>query len=249
MLYVHNLRVNVNDVSILKGLNLEIKPGQVHAVMGPNGSGKSTLGKVIAGDPLYQVTAGDISFELNNKNKSIVDLEPEVRARMGIFLSFQYPPEIAGVDNKEFLRACFNAICEDQGIEPMNNDRFSEFVKNKITELGLDEYLLNRELNVDFSGGEKKKNEMIQLAVLSPRLAILDEIDSGLDIDALKNVAMQLSKFRDPQRSFLIITHYNRLLEYIEPDYVHVLFDGKIIRTGDKELALEIEKSGYDKLI
>ncbi len=249
MLEIRNLHAKVDDVQVLKGLNLTVKSGEVHAIMGPNGGGKSTLAKVLAGHPEYEVIDGSINYEVNLKTKSIVELSADERSKLGIFLAFQYPVEIPGVPNLEFLRAAFNSLCKYQGIEEMNTDRFLAFVHEKMAMLNIDESFLDRELNVDLSGGEKKRNEILQMAVLSPRLSVLDEIDSGLDVDSLKIVSDGVNKLRSADNAFVLITHYQRLLNHIEPDFVHVLYGGKIVASGDKSLALEIENKGYDWLI
>ncbi|NRA65600.1 MAG: Fe-S cluster assembly ATPase SufC [Pseudobacteriovorax sp.] len=249
MLNISGLKAKVGDIDVLKGLDLSVSAGEIHAIMGPNGSGKSTLGKVLSGHPEYDVVSGDVNYEVNFKNKDITTLSSDERAKEGIFLSFQYPVEIPGVPNEEFLRASFNALCKHQGVEEMSAEAFADFVRSKAKDMKVDESFLTRDLNVDLSGGEKKRNELLQMAVLSPRLSILDEIDSGLDIDSLKIVGEGVNKLRNEENSFVLITHYQRLLNYIEPDFVHVLHDGKIIKTGDKTLALEIEDKGYDWLI
>ena len=249
MLDINNLRASVDGVEVLKGLNLQVNPGEIHAIMGPNGGGKSTLSKVIAGHPDYEVTAGEINYEMNFKSKNIVELEADERARDGIFLAFQYPVEIPGVPNTEFLRTAFNALCKHQGIEEMSSEKFDGFVREKAKLVNIDESFLSRELNVDLSGGEKKRNEILQMAVLSPRLAVLDEIDSGLDVDSLRIVSEGVNTLKNDDNAIILITHYQRLLNHIEPDFVHVLSDGKIIKSGDKSLAMEIEKRGYDWLL
>jgi Fe-S cluster assembly ATP-binding protein len=249
MLDIRNLEASIDGKSILKGLNLSVKENEVHAIMGPNGSGKSTLSKVIAGHPDYEITGGDVQFEINFKNKSILEMAPDERAREGIFLAFQYPVEIPGVNNTEFLRAAFNSACRHQGVEEMDPLDFDDFVRGKIKHLGMDEKFLDRQVNVDFSGGEKKRNEILQMAVLSPRLSILDETDSGLDVDSLRIVSEGVNKLRNQNNAIVLITHYQRILNYIVPDFVHILHDGKIIKTGGKELALEIEERGYDWLL
>lgn len=249
MLEIRNLEASVDGKAILKGLNLSVKENEVHAIMGPNGSGKSTLSKIIAGHPDYEVTGGDVNFEINFKKKSILEMAPDERAREGIFLAFQYPVEIPGVNNTEFLRASFNATVKHQGGEEMDPLDFDEFVREKIKYLGMDEKFLDRQVNVDFSGGEKKRNEILQMAVLAPRLAILDETDSGLDVDSLRIVSEGVNKLRNQNNAIVLITHYQRILNYIVPDYVHVLHNGKIIKTGGKELALQIEERGYDWLL
>jgi Fe-S cluster assembly ATP-binding protein len=244
MLKIKDLYVNINGNEILKGLNLEINPGEVHAIMGPNGTGKSTLAYVLAGKPDYEVTRGEIEFF----GKNLLEMEPEERARDGIFLAFQYPVEIAGVTNSNLMKTAVNEVRKHRGLELLDAFDFLQLLKEKANLVGLDSTFLNRNVNEGFSGGEKKRNEIFQLAMLDPKLAILDETDSGLDIDALKVVANGVNMLRNPERSFLIITHYQRLLNYIVPDYVHVMFDGRIVKSGGKELALELENKGYDWL-
>ena len=244
MLSINNLHANVAKNEILKGLNLEISAGEVHAIMGPNGSGKSTLSHVIAGKDGYSVTKGTASF----KGKSILDLSPEERANAGIFLAFQYPVEIPGVNNIYMLREALNSKRRHAGKKELSAAEFLKFVREKVEALGLKDSLLNRPVNDGFSGGEKKRNEIFQMSVLEPSLAILDETDSGLDIDALKIVSEGVNSLRQDNRAFIIVTHYQRLLDYIVPDFVHVLNDGKIIKSGDKNLAKELEARGYDWL-
>ena len=246
MLNIKNLKAKVEEVQVLNGLNLEVKAGEVHAIMGPNGSGKSSLSKVIAGHPDYSVTEGQLEYEVNFKNRSLLEFEADERAKEGIFLAFQYPVEIPGVSNIAFLHAAFNSICKHQGISEMNKEEFSNFLAEKAKLVEMDPSFLDRPVNQGFSGGEKKRNEILQMAVLNPRLAILDETDSGLDIDALKIVADGVNKLRSPERAVILITHYQRLLDYIKPDYVHVLADGKIIESGDFKLAQKLENEGYD---
>jgi len=242
MLEINNLNADIAGNEILKGLNLAVAAGEVHAIMGPNGSGKSTLAQVIAGHADYDVSAGTIEF--NGKN--ILDLEPEERAREGIFLGFQYPVEIPGVNNAYLLKAALNARRQHDGLDEIDSFEFLKLAREKMAILGMDQSLLNRGVNEGFSGGEKKRNEILQMAMLEPTLAILDETDSGLDIDALKAVAKGVNDLRHSDRAIVLVTHYQRLLDYIEPDHVHVLFDGRIVRTGNKTLAHELEKRGYE---
>ncbi|MFW7381179.1 MAG: Fe-S cluster assembly ATPase SufC [Oligoflexus sp.] len=250
MLEIHDLHAKVADTEVLKGLNLNVGSGEIHAIMGPNGSGKSSLSKVIAGHPEYEVTSGRINYEVNFRNKDLLELSAEDRSREGIFLAFQYPIEIPGVPNLEFLRASFNALCKHQGIAEMSEEKFEQFVREKAAALEIDESFLQRELNVDLSGGEKKRNEILQMAVLSPRVAILDETDSGLDVDSLKIVSEGVNRIqKENNMSVILITHYDRILSYIKPDFVHILHDGRIIHSGDASLAKEIENRGYDWLI
>lgn len=241
MLEIKDLRARVEDKEILKGVNLTVGKGEIHAVMGPNGSGKSTLASVLAGRDAYEVTGGEVRFE----GKDLLDMDPEERAGEGLFLAFQYPVEIPGVSNSYFLRAAVNAIRKYRSEPEMDAVRFLKFMKEKMSVLHLDPSLVNRAVNEGFSGGEKKRNEIFQMAVLEPKLGVLDETDSGLDIDALRVVADGVNALRSPERSFLVITHYQRLLNYIVPDYVHVLVEGRIVRSGGKELALELEDKGY----
>jgi Fe-S cluster assembly ATP-binding protein len=241
MLKIEDLKANIDNKDILKGLNLEIKPGEVHAIMGPNGSGKSTLSNVLSGKKGYEIS-GKITFE----DKNLLNLEIEERAHKGIFLAFQYPLEIPGVNTNIFLKTSLNAIKKSKGEKELDAIEFLKLVKQKALDLKFDEKILSRQLNVGFSGGEKKKNEILQMSILNPKLSILDETDSGLDIDALKIVSEGVNALRNKKRSFLIITHYQRLLDYIKPDFVHVLINGKIVKSGGSELALELEKKGYE---
>ncbi len=244
MLSIKNLHASVEDKEILKGLNLEVKAGEVHAIMGPNGSGKSTLASVLAGRDSYQVTSGSITY----KGKDLLELSPEDRAREGVFLAFQYPIEIPGVSNINFLKTAVDEIRKYKGLEELKAKDFLNMVKEKQALVEFDSKLTNRSLNEGFSGGEKKRNEIFQLAMLEPQLSILDETDSGLDIDALRIVAAGVNQLRSENNAFIMITHYQRLLEYIVPDFVHVLHNGRIVRSGTKELALELEEKGYDWL-
>ncbi len=242
MLSIKNLHASVDGNEILKGINLEVKPGQVHAIMGPNGSGKSTLASVLAGREEYEVTEGSVLFG----GKDLLDLDPEERAREGLFLAFQYPVEIPGVNSSYFLRTALNEIRQHRGLEKVSAIEFLKIIREKLKMVEMDEKFLKRSVNEGFSGGEKKRNEILQMATLEPTLAVLDETDSGLDIDALKIVANGVNMLRHPNRSFIVVTHYQRLLDYIVPDFVHVLYQGKIVKTGDKDLALHLEDYGYD---
>ena len=241
LLEIKNLHANVAGREILKGIDLSIDAGEVHAIMGPNGSGKSTLAQVLAGRDLYQVTDGRVLYN----GKDLLELSPEDRAREGIFMAFQYPVEIPGVSNLYFLKAALNTIRKHQGLPDLDAMDFLALVKEKMALMEMDQSLLNRAVNTGFSGGEKKRNEIFQMAVLEPKLAILDETDSGLDIDALKIVANGVNSLRSPARAMIVVTHYQRLLNYIVPDFVHVLAEGRIVKSGGKELALELEESGY----
>ncbi|MAJ52006.1 MAG: Fe-S cluster assembly ATPase SufC [Flammeovirgaceae bacterium] len=242
MISIKNLYANIENKEILKGINLEVKPGEVHAIMGPNGSGKSTLASVLAGRDGYEITKGNIIFE----NKNLLNLEAEERAREGIFLAFQYPVEIPGVSTTNFLKTAINQIRQHRGEKSLDAVAFLQLMKSKMKLVEIDQTLLSRSLNEGFSGGEKKRNEIFQMAMLEPKLSILDETDSGLDIDALKIVAHGVNSLKSKDNSSILITHYQRLLDYIIPDFVHVLFDGKIVKTGDKSLAIELEEKGYD---
>ncbi|GBD07100.1 putative ATP-dependent transporter SufC [bacterium HR21] len=244
ILIIRNLRVAIEGREILRGVNLEVRPGEVHAIMGPNGSGKSTLAAVLAGREEYEVLEGTVLFE----GKNLLEMEPEERARAGLFLAFQYPVEIPGVTMATFLRTALNEIRKVRGLEPLDPVAFLKLARERMEWVDIDPSFLQRSVNEGFSGGEKKRNEIFQLLLLEPRLAILDETDSGLDIDALKIVASGVNRMRSPERAFVVITHYQRLLNYIIPDFVHVLYDGRIVRSGGKELALELEERGYDWL-
>ena len=244
MLEINDLYAGIGDREILKGISLRVNAGEVHAVMGPNGSGKSTLAQVLAGNPSYQVTKGTISYN----GQDLLELDPEVRAQNGIFLAFQYPVEIPGVSNAYFLRSAYNEIRKAKGMEEVDPLEFLDLVEEKLKLVDMDESMLSRSVNQGFSGGEKKRNEIFQMAVLAPRLAILDETDSGLDIDALRIVAQGVNTLRSPDNATIVVTHYQRLLNYIIPDFVHVLANGRIVKSGGKELALELEEKGYDWL-
>ncbi|MGM0558821.1 MAG: Fe-S cluster assembly ATPase SufC [Myxococcota bacterium] len=245
MLDVQNLHVDVEDTNILKGIDFKVEPGEIHAIMGPNGSGKSTFAKVVAGHPAYEVTEGDITY----LGESILEREPDERARQGIFLAFQYPVEIPGVSNASFLREAYNSMQAERGLEELDPLQFDDHVRERLALVDLNPDLLNRAVNVGFSGGEKKRNEILQMAVLEPRLALLDETDSGLDIDALRTVANSINKLADDDNAVVMVTHYQRLLNYITPDYVHVMVDGRVVKSGDKSLALELEERGYDWIL
>jgi Fe-S cluster assembly ATP-binding protein len=242
MLKIKNLHASVEGMQILKGINLEIKAGEIHAIMGPNGSGKSTLASVLAGREEYEVTEGEVEF----LGKDILELSPEDRAREGLFLAFQYPVEIPGVSSNNFLRTALNQIRAYKGMEPLDAVHFLKRMKEKMALVEIDQKLINRSLNEGFSGGEKKRNEIFQMAMLEPKLAILDETDSGLDIDALRIVANGVNKLKSKDNATIVVTHYQRLLDYIIPDFVHVLYKGRIVKSGDKSLALELEDKGYD---
>ncbi len=242
MLQIRNLHAAIADKEILKGINLEVKKGEIHAIMGPNGSGKSTLSSVLVGNPNYEVTEGEVLFE----GQDLLELEPEERAHLGLFMSFQYPVEIPGVSMVNFMRAALNEKRKAQGLDPIPAAEFLKLMKQKRELVELDNKLASRSVNEGFSGGEKKRNEIFQMAMLEPKLAILDETDSGLDIDALRIVAKGVNELRCPENATIVITHYQRLLDYIRPDYVHVLYKGRIVRSGGPELALELEEKGYD---
>ena len=245
MLKIENLTANVGDKQILKGISLTVNPGEVHAIMGPNGSGKSTLAQVIAGHPGYEITGGSVTYN----GEDLTEMDAEVRAQQGIFLAFQYPVEIPGVSNAYFLRAAYNEVRKARGQEEVDPMEFLDIMAQKLKIVEMDEAMLQRSVNAGFSGGEEKRNEILQMAVLEPKLAILDETDSGLDIDALRIVAEGVNKLKRPDNATIVVTHYQRLLNYIVPDYVHVLAQGRILRSGGKELALELEERGYDWLL
>ncbi|KAB7730226.1 Fe-S cluster assembly ATPase SufC [Rudanella paleaurantiibacter] len=242
MLTISDLQANIGEKQILKGINLTVNAGEVHAIMGPNGSGKSTLASVLAGREDYDITGGSVDFE----GKDLLDMAPEERAAEGIFLAFQYPVEIPGVSTTNFLKTAMNEIRKYRGQDPLDAVQFLKLMKEKMKLVNIDQSLLSRALNEGFSGGEKKRNEVFQMAMLEPKLAILDETDSGLDIDALRIVAEGVNKLRSPERATIVVTHYQRLLDYIVPDFVHVLYKGRIVKSGPKELALELEEKGYD---
>jgi len=242
LLEVKDLHAGIDGKEILKGLNLQVETGEVHAIMGPNGSGKSTLSKVLAGHPSYEVTSGEVSYE----GKNLLELEPDERAREGLFMAFQYPVEVPGVSNSQFLRLAYNEKMKHLGEEELDPLEFNDYLKEKAKIVDMDAQFFKRSVNEGFSGGEKKRNEILQMAVLEPKLAILDETDSGLDIDALRIVAEGVNKLRSDDNAIILVTHYQRLLNYIEPDFVHVLADGKIVKEGGKELAVELEEKGYD---
>ena len=241
MLSIKDLRANVGDKEILKGLSLEVKAGEVHAIMGPNGSGKSTLGHVLAGRENYEATAGSVAFD----GKNLLDMDIEERSREGLFLAFQYPVEIPGVSNMEFLKTAVDAVREHRGMDPIDSVQFMKLAREKCKAVNLDDQFLKRGVNEGFSGGEKKRNELMQMMLLEPKLCIMDETDSGLDIDALQVVAEGVNAMRSDDRAIVLVTHYQRLLDYIKPDFVHVLSGGKIIKSGDRSLALELEEKGY----
>ena len=246
LLEIKGLRANIEGKEILRGVNLEVKPGEVHAIMGPNGSGKSTLSKVIAGHPDYEVTGGEVIYSPQFRPKDLLEMEPFERAREGIFLAFQYPVELPGISNELFLRASFDEICRAQDVPLLSDADFHALLLEKAKLVEMDPSFLTRPVNLGFSGGEKKRNEILQMAVLNPHLAVLDETDSGLDIDALRVVANGVNKLASKENAIILVTHYQRLLDYIQPDFVHVLYKGRIVKSGGKELALELETRGYD---
>ena len=248
LLNIENLHVEIEGKPVLKGLNFKVSAGEVHAIMGPNGSGKSTLAKVVAGHPSYEITQGKVEYDINFKQTNLLELEADERAKEGIFLAFQYPIEVPGVSNAEFLMTSYNSLAKHQGFPEMKEEEFESFMIEKSKSVTMKPELLDRDVNVGFSGGEKKRNEILQMAVLSPRLAFLDETDSGLDIDALKDVADGVNHLRSSENAIVLVTHYQRLLDYIKPDFVHVLSHGKIVKTGGPELAMRLEKEGYDWL-
>lgn len=249
MLSIQDLHAEVEGVAILKGLNLQVNAGEVHAIMGPNGSGKSTLSKLVAGHPGYTVTKGKITFEVNLKDRDLADMSPDERARNGIFLGFQYPVEVPGVNNAQFLRTAFNAISRHHGTPELSESDFERYLAERVAEVGLSDTYADRGLNVGLSGGEKKRNELIQMAVLRPRLALLDETDSGLDVDALRLVGTAINKMRNQDNAIVLVTHYQRLLDYVVPDHVHVLSEGKIVCSGTESLARDIERNGYEDIL
>jgi len=249
MLSIKGLKVELNKKIIISGLDIEVKPGEVHAIMGPNGSGKSTLAMAIAGHPDFPVSEGDILYGSADDQIDLTALKPFERARQGIFVGFQYPTEIPGVSNEVFLREAYNSIALHQGREMLDPYDFQEIIREKCKDLEMDPSFINRPVNEGFSGGEKKKNEILQMAILDPNLIILDETDSGLDIDALKTVARGINSMRTPKKGIILITHYQRLLNYVEPDFVHILMSGRIVKSGHKELALELEENGYDQYL
>ncbi len=244
MLEIRNLHAGVDGVEILNGVNLSVNAGEVHAIMGPNGSGKSTLAQVLAGHPTYEITQGTVSFE----GQDLLEMGPDERAIAGLFLAFQYPVEIRGITNGYFLQSAMNSIRKARGQEELDTLDFAELLEEKLKEIGWDDSLIHRAVNEGFSGGEKKRNEILQLAVLEPKLAVLDETDSGLDIDAVRSVAEAVNRFRSDERAFVVVTHYQRILDYLTPDHVHVLSKGQVAKSGGKELALELEAKGYDWL-
>jgi Fe-S cluster assembly ATP-binding protein len=252
MLEVKNLHAVVaaegGDKEVVKGLNLSVQAGEVHAIMGPNGSGKSSFSKILAGHPAYRVTSGEVLFDVNFKMKNLLDLAPDERAKEGIFLAMQYPVEVPGVSNFHFLHMAFNSVLKHQGSEELSESEFRSYLREKMKVVQMHEDFIERPVNVGFSGGEKKRNEILQMAVLSPRLALLDETDSGLDIDSLRIVAEGVNKLRTKNNAIVLVTHYQRLLDYIKPDFVHVLTNGRIVQTGGPELAMKLEQQGYDWL-
>lgn len=246
MLKIQNLNAQIENQNILKNCNFHIKPGEIHALMGPNGSGKSTLAKIMAGDPQYSISSGQILYEVNLKDKDLLSMSIPDRAKEGLFVAFQYPVEIPGLNNREFLKTAFNSICKHQGIPAMNDEEFTKFSNQKATALGIDKEFLDRNLNEGFSGGEKKQNEILQMTILSPRLCILDETDSGLDVDSIQKMAKGINQLRHKDKSMILITHYHKLLELVQPDFVHVIIDGQVRKRGDFSLAKKIEEKGYD---